>query len=227
MNDESYSEYIRSILGYPNGYNIPNSNSIYNKMYSNDMFESNMYNDDYNSNAEYTIKSHNNKELEDCYPEIYTIIYPMVKKACNRNTKPITKELIDEMTSEIYFNIENNSNEINVNINLQNEVSNRSVNDRSINNNSFKKENTLNNNSIRAEDKKENRGENLRENRQFKNRGLSDLIRILLIRELLGRPGFPGNRPPRPPMRPPFPGGPGGRPPMMPRYYDDMDIYER
>ncbi len=80
-------------------------------------------------------------------------------------------------------------------------------------------------NSVRAEKVKENRGED----RQFRNKGLQDLIRILLIRELLGRPG---NRPPmpphRPPMRPPFPpGGPGQgpRPPIMPRnaYYD---LYE-
>ena len=84
-------------------------------------------------------------------------------------------------------------------------------------------------------------GENRGEDRQFRpirNRTLRDLIRILIIRELLGRPGFPGNRPPmrppfpgrppRPPMRPPFPGGPGGRPPMMPRSDFDnyYDIYE-
>ena len=62
-------------------------------------------------------------------------------------------------------------------------------------------------------------------------RNLNDLIRILILRELLGRPGcigpncrppFPPPRPPRPPMgpkpRPPM-GGPGGpRPPRpMPR----------
>ena len=52
----------------------------------------------------------------------------------------------------------------------------------------------------------ENRNE-IREDRQIRNRTLRDLIRILIIRELLRRPG---NRPPRPrpPMRPPFPGGP-------------------
>ena len=44
---------------------------------------------------------------------------------------------------------------------------------------------------------------------------LNDLIRILLIRELLGRPG--GMRPPFPQPRPPRP--PMNRPPM-PRYGD-------
>ena len=76
----------------------------------------------------------------------------------------------------------------------------------------------------------------VKEDRQARhiNRGLRDLIRILLIRELLGRPIFPGgNRPPMPPRppRPPFPGGPGNRPgmrpPISPRSFEnDFDIYE-
>ena len=59
-----------------------------------------------------------------------------------------------------------------------------------------------------------------------RNTGLNDLIRILLLRELLGRPGFPGfpggrpprPRPPRPPMRPPMrpPIGPPPRPQPRP-----------
>ena len=66
-----------------------------------------------------------------------------------------------------------------------------------------------------------------------RNTGLNDLIRILLLRELIGRPGFPGfrpprppppppPRPPRPPMRPPM--GPGPRPP---RPRGDMSEYNR
>ena len=47
------------------------------------------------------------------------------------------------------------------------------------------------------------------------------LIKILIIRELLGRP----NRPPRPP-RPPFPGGRPPYPPMRPRSLDsEYDWY--
>ena len=49
-----------------------------------------------------------------------------------------------------------------------------------------------------------------------RNNFLRDLIRILILKEIIGG----GNRP-RPPMpphppRPPFPGGPGGRPPFPP-----------
>lgn len=77
----------------------------------------------------------------------------------------------------------------------------------------------------------EERGEEKTEDRQIiRNQGLNDLIRILLLRELLGRPGFPIRprppmRPPRPPMRPPMGPGPG-RPPRPGMRYSDYDLYE-
>ena len=195
MYNESYEDYIRSILGYPN------------------------YSSNYDNSYNYNIMRDNNferdRQLEECYPEIYKIVYPMVNKACTDNKKPISMELIDEMTNEIYYALE--TEEIESNINLKNEF--KSTGNR----------NTASSNKL--EKTKENSGEN----RQFRNRTLQDLIRILIIRELLGRPGnFPGNRPPsrppRPPMRPPFPGGPGqgSRPPIMPREYESFDknIYE-
>ena len=139
-------------------------------------------------------------DLEDLYPEIYKIIYPMIQKICSQNTRPIDEDLLEEMTNTIYSNIEAN-NVINLNINVDNSTSenNRSetsskpaVNNRSVSNvqNSAEKEKH-------------------KENRPFNNSSLRDLIRILLIRELLGRPG---NRPPRP--RPPIP----PRPPIRPRF---------
>lgn len=156
MNDSIYEEYMRSVLGYQpmNNYNTYDMNY--------DVFEM------ANMSAMNNIQM---QELEDCYPDIYRIIYPMVQMACNKNTRPITRELIDSMTEEIYLAVED-------------------------------------------KDMVENR--NKEENRQIiRNVGLNDLIRILLLRELLGRPGFPGGRPPqrprppRPPMRPPM--GPGPR----------------
>ncbi|MCI8383303.1 MAG: hypothetical protein HFJ33_00195 [Clostridia bacterium] len=200
MYHETYEEYIRSILGYPNYQNnnmVENNYPIMPTTYQN---------------------QEQNMELETCYPEIYKVVYPMVNKACITNTKPITPELIDDLTNEIYLSIEND-NEINVNINLTNEVANHvSIENRS------KASSVATTNSDKIEKTRENRGED----RQFRNRGLQDLIRILLIRELLGRPG---NRPPRPhfppnrpPMRPPFPGGP--RPPIMPRYQEFSEFYE-
>lgn len=195
MYNETYEDYIRSILGYPN----------YGAAYQQQPMAINYERNDQNA------------EIENCYPEIYKVVYPMICKACSNNNRPITPDLIDELTNEIYLSIESD-NEINVTINLTNEVGgnveNRSTNGRT----------TTKSSGVSKEEIKENRGED----RQFRNRGLQDLIRILLIRELLGRPGRPGHRPPfpppRPPMRPPFPpGGPGHRPPIMPR---DMDLYE-
>lgn len=134
MNNSIYEEYMRSVLGYqPINY-------------------SNSYEMEYDR---FNILQ--SQELENCYPDIYRIVYPMVQKVCNQNTRAITKDLIESMTDEIYFAIE---------------------------------------------DKEEKMIESRQPNQ---NQGLNDLIRILILRELLGRPGFPSGRPPRPPMRPPRP----------------------
>ena len=201
MYNETYDNYIRSILGYPtrNQFEQYNYEPQEYQEYRNPTFNTNIN------------ISGNNVELENSYPEIYKIVYPMVTKKCdNMRGETITRDDIENMTDEIYSAIEVNS-EINLNINLQNKTTgNRQENKVSTSN------------ILKSEDKNEKRGED----RQFGNRNLRDLIQILIIRELLRRP-----RPERPPFpgpggRPPFPGGPG-RPPFRPREYDDMDIYER
>ena len=192
MYNQSYEECMRSMLGYQ----TPNSYDTYN---TNDNYEYRMIND--------------SQEIEECYPEIYRIVFPMVCRACERNTQPVTRQLIDSMTNEIYMAIEGNQ-EVNVNINLSNNVRSSNQTD------SSKKQ------EVKAESRS---GE---ETRQIgrNNFMLNDLIRRR-------RPNFP-QRPPmgpgRPPMRPNFPGGMGpGRPPMMPRdfdsnynNYDNYSIYE-
>ena len=70
MNDSIYEEYMRSVLGYqPASYN--NTNNI--------------------NNIE-EISNHQTQELENCYPDIYRIVYPMVQKACSQNTQTITRD---------------------------------------------------------------------------------------------------------------------------------------
>ena len=179
MNNSIYDEYMRSVLGYQ-------PINTYDMGYDNWEMP--------NMTAMNTIQI---QELENCYPDIYRIVYPMVQRACSQNTRPITRELIDSMTDEIYFAIEDKE-------------------------------------MIENRDKKEEKTED----RQIRrNTNLNDLIRILILRELLGRPGFPGGRPtrprpPRPPMRPPMgpPPRPQPRPGMGPfnrntfGQYDD--IYE-
>ena len=182
MYNDTYEEYIRSILGYPN----------YSRLHQ-------------------PVNFHTNSQIEACYPEIYKIIYPMVKKACTEISEPITPELIDRMTNEIYSAVESD-NQINVRINLTNEVSKNETN----RSNRIADKNEKVNEKASEATNKENR-----EDRQFRNRNLLDLIKILIIRELLNRPiGKPNpGRPPFPPIQP--------RPPMRPRmenrYYD---LYE-
>ena len=200
MYNQSYEEYIRSILGYPD-YSYSNDSMAY--------VQNQGYNQNNNFNNNYNNDEDNNNELEQYYPEIYKIVYPMVSQICRNNTREITRETIDEMTDEIYSAIEGKTdNEINLSINLQNDIrtgENRIKQEKSSNmqNRSEMKTSTnkeVLNNTISAEKRNEHR-----EDRQIRNRSLRDLIRILIIRELLRRPR---NRLPRPPMRPPFPGGP-------------------
>lgn len=209
MYNNSYEEYIRNILGYSNQTNNPYAN--------------------YNFQSEYdNAQVSQIQELENCYPEIYKIVYPMITKICNNCETPITRDTIERMTDEIYSAVESN-NEINININLGNEIrqdeENRNTSNRSNISQTVKKE-------VKEPAIKEKLSmESSREDRQFRNRDLRDLIQILIIRELLGRLGFPRQRPPMPPMRTPFSGGHsmlGQMPPIMPRGYEYsyLDIYE-
>lgn len=197
MYNETYDDYIRSILGYP-------PNSAYNN-----------YEDFRNSTVNY---SNSVENLEECYPEIYKIVYPMVTKRCSNVRGNLTNSDIESITDEIYYAIEE-KNEIQLNINLNNQV-----------------RTTQANSSSKVTDKKvdtkisEVTGQK-RETRQI-NRGLRDLIKILIIRELLNRPRprppmpGPGHGPgPRPPMRPPF-GGPGRNPFNRDFEIDSNDIFE-
>lgn len=207
-NNEPFEEYIRQVLGYHN-------------------IEKSTNNDFTNNNYNYLRTNEN--ELENYYPEIYKIVYPMINQKCTRMSGEITKEKIEEATLEIVSTIEPQVNETKMNINIQNEMTQTTSATKSISSN--RKDTNSNNISTNS---KENRS--AEESRISNNRNLNDLIKILIIRELLGKPGGGGIRPnPRPPFppglgpRPPFP--PGGRPPVGPPpqprgYFEYNDIYE-
>lgn len=177
MYNETYDEYIRSILRYPT-------------------------NDSYNSNQTYSNQNLMNSEVEKCYPEIYKIVYPMVKTKCDNFRGTVNNEDIENMTDEIYSSLESNDT-IQLNINLTNNIKTTNTSSNTVRTTEKKPEVTVTEKAV------ENR-----ETRQL-NRSLRDLIKILLIRELLNRPGRPPMRPPM--YRPPMP-GPGPRPPMRPPY---------
>lgn len=103
--------------------------------------------------------------LERMYPDTYRIVYPMVVSACNTVTMPVTEEMLDRMTDDIYDRAMVNSS-INVDINI----------------------------GIESREDNENRqiSSNMNQRRPRRNRFFRDLIRILILRELLERrPRFP------------------------------------
>ena len=142
MNYQSYDDYMRSVLGYPN-MNCPDmcmdmqTPTPYQGMYQAD------------------------DDLERMYPDTYRIVYPMVVSACDMVRMPVTEEMVDRMTDDIYDRAANDSR-INIDINV--EIENREENnDRQIS------------------------GETRQRRPRRRNRFFRDLIRILLLRELLRR----------------------------------------
>lgn len=169
-----YEEYMRSVLGY---------NQVPNNIYANSPYDNYYFDTQYINNRN---NNSNDEIIESLYPEIYRIVYPMVCKACTQNSqREITRDLIDSMTDEIYYNLEPDER--------QTMLSNQA-------------RTVLKNGDVRNPNAKE--PETRGDTRQ-RNMFLPDLIRILILREFLRRRP---NRPPMPPTRPPRPFPPPYRP---------------
>lgn len=220
MYNETYDDYIRSILGYP----ARNQFEQYNQEMPEYQSYQEYRNPTFNTNINI---SGNNVELENSYPEIYKIVYPMVTKKCeNVRSETFSKSDIENMTDEIYYALEEKQ-EKRININLTNNMNSTKSQNSSAVSTSAKVENK------RPDVKISQKAIENSEKRQINN-GLRDLIQILLIRELLNRPRPPFRPPmpnppgpgPRPPMRPPFRPGPG-RPPFNRDFGSYNDLYEQ
>lgn len=238
---QNYEDYMRQVLGYP--ISDPNIYETY------DYRNAQIYEDTYSLRNQDIICNLSDDEIHSCYPEIYHSVYPMVCKVCEANTEPITKELIEKMTDEVYLAFEGTNTIVNVKVESPRPENNRSLSNSTINHFSGSSVRTPRPDirSQRTPIKEESRSSRtdaikassianrevvpLRENRQ-QNSTLRDLIKILILLRLFGnRPNRP--RPPRTPFpggpgRPPFPGGrppmgPGGpnRPPIQPRDYSE------
>ena len=111
MNYQTYEDYMRSVLGYP-----MNSPEIYEPYdYRNSQnYEDTYYRNEYVSNL-------SEEEIRGLYPEIYHLVYPMVCKVCAVNSQPLTGELIEKMTDEVYNAIEDTSTVVNVRIDAKKE----------------------------------------------------------------------------------------------------------
>ncbi len=123
-------------------------------MYQNYM--NNLYSPYHNT---YETMSKNIKEIENMYPEIYKIVYPIIQKICNQSSRPISENNLDELTDYIY-NIIETDNTLNSSDTVPNII-----------------------------DEKESVQSNNRENRKNPTY-IKDLIKILLIRELINKPCF-------------------------------------
>jgi len=191
---QNYEDYMRAVLGYPTE--------------NRDIYQMNYFDEVQNNIMPYQ----NTKELENCYPEIYRIINPIVCEICDKCNVPITRDVVENMVEEVYNRIEMN-NEIAIKINIDNRNNEKELENRT---NTIKSNSNriINNETIRKNLEVDNR------QRRPNNPFLRDLIRILILNRILDG-NFP-NRPPRlrPPMRPPFPNEP--RPPRpQPRDYND------
>ena len=193
MYNETYDDYIRSILGYP----VRNQFDQFNQGQQEYQGYQEYRNPTFNTNINI---SGNNVELENSYPEIYKIVYPMITKKCeNVRESNITKDDIENMTDEIYYALES-KNETQVNIKKRPEVK-----------------------------VSETTGEKRQLNGGLRDLIQILLIRELLnrrrppFRPPMPNPPGPG---PRPPMRPPFGPGPG-RPPFNRDFGSFNDLYEQ
>lgn len=193
MYNETYDEYIRSILGYPARNQFDQFNQGQQEYQGYQEYRNPTFNTNINISG-------NNVELENSYPEIYKIVYPMITKKCeNVRESDITKDDIENMTDEIYYALES-KNETQVNIKKRPEVK-----------------------------VSETTGEKRQLNSGLRDLIQILLIRELLnrrrppFRPPMPNPPGPG---PRPPMRPPFGPGPG-RPPFNRDFSSFNDLYEQ
>ena len=168
MYNETYDDYIRSILGYPARNQFEQYNQEMPECQSYQEYRNPTFNTNINISA-------NNVELENSYPEIYKIVYPMVTKKCeNVRSETFSKSDIENMTDEIYYALEEKQ-EKRININLTNNMSSTKAQNSSAVSTSAKVENK------RPDVKISQKAIENSEKRQINN-GLRDLIQILLIR---------------------------------------------
>lgn len=190
MKYNSYEEYMNNLLGrnkVVEEKDVPLENNIE----INTEIQNIEDNDNSIVNTDIDTYDIDNNEFDDFYPEIYKIVYPVVCKRCLNVNEEVTEDLIDNITNEIYNVIEK---------------------DEFVENNKTFNNNLSNNRNFRHIPIMQNAIQEKREVRQ-RNFLLNDLIKILVLRELIGS-GRRHNRPNH--HRPPMPPRPGEFPPPLP-----------
>jgi len=105
---QNFEDYMRTVLGYP----VENQCT-----YARDLFE---------EMPNYQVLYEDRNELEDCYPEIHKVLYPMVCEMCDNCSKPITRDKIEEMVEKISEKVEQN-HEISIRINIDNRAETKEI----------------------------------------------------------------------------------------------------
>lgn len=228
---KNYEDYMRAVLGYPIERQNTYSNYSNNYLQANNTNLATQYMQAENSYTVTNNKKYNENDFLNFYPETYKIVNPMVCKICENNNEPITKELIQKMTDEVYNNLEETETTTVVNVNasfnnssskmdsktnkIENNIQNRNV--KNTQNMQNTKPNSLASKSDTTSKTKDTENIGVRETRQLKPRNnlLRDLIQILILKKLLEENKLP-TRPPKPPVNPIPP-----RPPIRPRDYVD------
>ena len=212
---QNYEDYMRNVLGnryvpeymnnqnggmnYPYNYYVPTYSASFRNEETRNMREerdniipnmNNMGNNvqevSNNNTMMQNVNSNDNMQeinnIKKMYPDIYKMLMPMVSKTVEENmSKQVNEELIEEMTRVVYDSIEDDMNVRQVS-NTPTQADNKS---KSIQTNSQNQAMQVN-------------------NRKPGNPTLRDLIKILIINELLNNcRNRPCNNPnPRPPQRP-------------------------
>lgn len=101
---QNYEDYMRSVLGYPAS--SPNIYENYDYRTSFNMNNMAGYSPTYQDVNQNMISNLSEDDIRSLYPDIYHLITPMVDKVCKANREPITRELIEKMTDEIYMAME-------------------------------------------------------------------------------------------------------------------------
>lgn len=104
-----YEEYMQNYFNYPmNGY--PNTYDQMNEMPYN--YGVNNYMNSYNPYYYGMPTRITENELEKFYPEIYKIVYPMIKKSVMQNNyRGATEETINNIIDDIYSNVDTENKE--------------------------------------------------------------------------------------------------------------------
>ena len=127
------------------------------------------------------------QNLNTLYPSIYRILNPVVSRIVLSNNQPITDELLNNMTDTVFNIVEGQIDLGDDQVQGNNRIDNQSV---SANSSSSSSNNSspnrvaettrLNNQNTQTSNSKHNRNDSI----------LRDLIKILIIKELLSRNGF-------------------------------------